>query len=58
MTQQYRLTQLTNATLESHAARQRFDSAKTKTARRIAAEDLEFWSNKAAFLANFNIVSA
>jgi len=52
MTRQYQAEQLWNAQAESRNAHERYDAAKTKTARRTAAEDLEFWNNKVAFLAN------
>ena len=34
------------------AARARYNAAKTQKARRNAAEDIEFWSNKTAFFSN------
>ena len=37
-------------TNEINEARRRFESAKTASARRDAAEDLEFWTNKNAAL--------
>lgn len=55
MTEEYRLTQLASAEGKLIAARQRFDSARTKKSRREAAEDIEFWGNKAAFLNNPNL---
>jgi hypothetical protein len=43
---------LTEATTKSTEARSRFDAQPTwNKAKRDAAEDLEFWSNKVAFLA-------
>lgn len=50
MTNEYRTAQLAKAEKESREARQRYETAITKKARRAAAEDLEFWSNKSAFL--------
>jgi hypothetical protein len=50
MTDAYRQEQLETARRESAAARDRYNTAKTKGAKRDAAEDLEFWSNKVAFL--------
>lgn len=52
MTRQYKAEQLWNAQAESRSARERYNTARTKTARRAAAEDLEFWSNKVAFLSS------
>lgn len=56
MTSKYRLTQLDNAYWQQKQARSRFETAKTKKARREAAEDLEFWGSKVAFLSNPKIV--
>lgn len=56
MTSKYRMTQLDNAYWQQREARARFDNAKTKSARREAAEDLEFWGSKVAFLSNPKIV--
>jgi hypothetical protein len=50
MTPEYRATTLENARRESALARQRYESAKSRKAKRDADEDLEFWSNKVAFL--------
>lgn len=47
-----RTEQLTEARSNQTAARLAFETAATKTARRNAAEQLEFWGNKVAFLAN------
>lgn len=48
----YRETQLKIAEAELTAARARYNAAKTQKARRNAAEDIEFWSNKTAFFSN------
>ena len=45
-----RTQQLTEATANRDAARQAMESAKTKAARRNAAEDLDFWQGKVAML--------
>jgi len=51
MTNQYRTEQLANASEKSAAALAKFNAAKIGSKqRREAAEDYEFWSNKAAFL--------
>lgn len=50
MTEQYRTDQLAVAQVESAKARAAYEAARTRTARLAAAEDLEFWSNKTAFL--------
>lgn len=42
--------QLIEATAKRDAARIALDSAKTRTARRDAGEDLEFWMGKVAYL--------
>ena len=42
--------QLKHAVEQMEAARTRYQAAKTKRALRDGAEDLEFWSNKAAML--------
>lgn len=44
--------QLNEAITETQNARQAHEAAKTQKARRAAAEDIEFWSNKSAFLSN------
>lgn len=56
MTNEYRMANLAVAEKETIAARERYSTATTKKARREAAEDLEFWSNKTAFLSNPGIV--
>lgn len=43
-------SELDRAILELEAARKRYEQAKTKASKRAAAEDVEFWGNKAAFL--------
>jgi len=58
MTNEYRLTELAAAQLESAAARATWEAAVAagkRTAARAAALDLEFWSNKTAFLANVKV---
>jgi hypothetical protein len=50
MTPEYRATTLENARHEYQAARERWNTAKTRKAKRDADEDLEFWGNKVAFL--------
>lgn len=50
MTEQYREEQLATARAESAKAREVFNTAKSRKIRLAAAEDLEFWSNKTAFL--------
>lgn len=45
-----RAEQLEAATKEADAARFAYETARTKKAKREAAEDLEFWTNKTAFL--------
>lgn len=52
MTNKYRLEQLTEAHQQYANARVRFESAKTKKAKREADEDLQFWGSKLAFLSN------
>lgn len=47
--------QLTEATTETAKARQMYEAAKTNKARRAAAEDIEFWSNKSAFLGSVKV---
>ena len=42
--------QLKDALAQMQAARARYQAAKTKRALRDGAEDLEFWTNKAAML--------
>jgi hypothetical protein len=42
--------QYTEARRNADAARITFNTAKTNKARRDAAEDLEFWTSKAAYL--------
>ena len=42
--------QIAEATAAVDAARQAFETASTQKARRDAAEDLEFWTSKRAFL--------
>jgi hypothetical protein len=42
--------QLKHAVEQMQAARARYQAATTKRTMRDAAEDLEFWSNKAAML--------
>ena len=48
----YRQTELANARAKSAEARAAYAAATTKRAKRDAAEAIEFWGNKAAFLAN------
>jgi hypothetical protein len=55
MTETYRNEELAKARTEEKAARDRYQTAKTTKARRQAAEELEFWSNKTAFLANVRL---
>lgn len=55
MTEAYRNEQLTAARNEVTNARSAYETAKTKKARRDAAEALEFWTNKTAFLSNVKI---
>lgn len=56
MTNEYRLTQLAEAEQLYTAAKEAYASAKTKKARRrAAAEDIEFFGSKVAFLSNPNI---
>lgn len=43
-------SQLQEATQNSAAAREAFNTAKTSRARREADEQLQFWSSKAAYL--------
>lgn len=47
--------QLTEATTETRNARHAYETATTLKARRAAAEDIEFWSNKSAFLGSVTI---
>lgn len=42
--------ELDHAMRELEAARKRYEQAKTQAAKRAAAEDVQFWGNKAAFL--------
>ena len=42
--------QLAEASAAVDAARHAYETARTQKARRDAAEDLEFWTNKRAFL--------
>jgi hypothetical protein len=49
MTNAYRLEKLAEATTEAAKARARWETM-TGKANRDAAEDLEFWTNKKAFL--------
>jgi hypothetical protein len=55
MTSAYRIAKLTEAETGYADARRRVDAARTKKARREAAEDVEFWGNKVAFLSNPNL---
>ncbi len=49
-----RTEQLTEATTKRDEARTRLDGMTVwNTAKRDAAEDLEFWSNKVAFVTNW-----
>jgi hypothetical protein len=48
----YRTEQLTEATAKVAEARHAYEIARTAKARREAAEDLEFWSNRTAFLSH------
>lgn len=50
MTETYRTQALAEATREAAAARARWEAAKPGKAKRTAAEELEFWTNKKAFL--------
>lgn len=50
MTNEYRANELAAAEQARNAARLAYDTAKTKAAKRQAAESLEFWGNKVAFL--------
>lgn len=50
MTKEYRDRELEAATREMNAARLRYDSAKTKSARISADEDLQFWGSRVANL--------
>lgn len=50
MTEEHRRHQLAIAADHLVAARVRWDEADTKKARRAAAENIEFWGNKVAFL--------
>lgn len=45
-------TVLTEALRNAKTARAAFESARTLKSRREAAEDLEFWTNRTAFLTN------
>ncbi len=47
--------ELTNARQEVAKARQAWNQANTRKATREAAEVLEFWTNKVAFLAPSNL---
>jgi len=48
---EYARMNLADARARLMAARARYDSAKTKFAKREAAEDIEFYGNRAAYLA-------
>lgn len=48
----YRQQQLSNAQEQVKIARATLETATTKKAKREAAEVLEFWTNKTAFLSN------
>ena len=50
MTREYRDRELKQAEKELTAARLRFDTAKTKGARRSADEDIQFWGSRVANL--------
>lgn len=50
MTEQYRQTELARATEEWKKAYERYETAKTKKAKREASEDIQFWGNKKSFL--------
>jgi hypothetical protein len=50
-TELYRQTELAKAREEMAKATARVATAKTQKARREAREDVEFWSNKVAYLA-------
>lgn len=52
LTKENATTQLAEARNESAKARAAYNAATTKKAKAAAASDMEFWSNKAAFLWN------
>jgi Skp family chaperone for outer membrane proteins len=53
MTEQYRQTELAKARKELEAAQAKLSGLKTwNDDKRDAAEEVEFWGNKVAFLAN------
>ncbi len=56
MSETYRTTELANAKNEQAKARTAYESQpKFNKAKREAAEQLEFWGNKVAFLSNANL---
>lgn len=52
MTETYRTQELEHARKEADAARAHYEIAKTAGEKRARAEDLEFWTNKTAFLSH------